>query len=111
MKWVVEKLGIEDRQFKNSNMELMGSFKAEDLKQIYHLPYPEDIYDKSFLAKFAKQNEEPFKMIQGWRVLENKFKYDKTGMYPIASLENPHNYEASMLCILYGLPNNTKLYI
>jgi len=67
--WVVENISIEDRQFRNSKMDLMGSFKAEDLKQMYHLPNPQDIYDKPFLAKFAKQNEEPFKIIQGWRVL------------------------------------------
>ena len=111
IRWVVEKLSIEDRQFKNSKMELMGSLKAEDLKQMYHLPDPQDIYEKSFLAKFAKQNEEPFKMIQGWRVLQKNFKYDKTSMYPIASLANPHNYATSMLCRLYGLPNNTKFSI
>lgn len=63
------------------------------------------------LTNFAKKNEEPFKMIQGWGVLENKFKYDKVGMYPIASLENSHNYVDSMLCRLYGLPNNMKFSI
>jgi len=40
IRWVVENLSIEDRQFKNSRMELMGSFKAEDLKQMYHIPNP-----------------------------------------------------------------------
>ena len=47
IRWVVENLTIEDRQFRNSRMELMGSFKAEDLKQMYHIPNPQDIYDKS----------------------------------------------------------------
>ena len=63
VRWAMENVNIEDRQFKNSKMELMGSFKAEDLKQMYHLPGPQDIYDKSFLTKFANQNEEPFKTI------------------------------------------------
>ena len=89
----------------------MGSFKGEDLKQMYHIPNPQDICDKSYLANFAKNNEEPFKMIQGWRVLENKFKYDKMSMYPVASFENPYNYATSMLCRLCGLPNNTKFSI
>jgi len=40
IRWVVENLNIEDRQFKNSKMELMGSFKAVNLNQIYHLPDP-----------------------------------------------------------------------
>lgn len=89
IRWVVENLTIEDRQFRNSRMELMGSFKEEDLKKMYHMPNPQDIHDKSYVANFAKKNKEPFKMIQGWRVLENKFKFDKTCMYPIASLAKP----------------------
>lgn len=32
-------------------------------------------------------------------------------MYPNASLANNYNYATSMLCILYGLPNNTKYSI
>lgn len=78
---------------------------------MYHIPDPQDIYDKSYLANFAKKNEEPFKMIQGWRVPENKFKFDKRGMYPVASLENHYNYEVVMLCRLYGLLNNANFSI
>jgi len=55
--WVVENLSIEDRQFKNSKMELMGSFLAKYLEKMYHIPYPQDIYDKSYLEKFEKKNE------------------------------------------------------
>ena len=40
IRWVVENVNIEDRQFKNSKIELMGSFKDEDLKEMYHLPHP-----------------------------------------------------------------------
>lgn len=47
VRWVVENLRIEDKQFKNSKMELMGSLEVEDLKQMYHLADPQDIYDKS----------------------------------------------------------------
>lgn len=54
IRWVVEKLSIEDRQFRKSKRYLMRSFKVEDLKQIYHLPDPRDIYEKSFLDKFTK---------------------------------------------------------
>lgn len=111
IRWVIENLIIEDRQFRNSRMELIGLFRAEDLKKMYHIPDPHDIYDKTFMANFAKKNPDPFKLIQGWRVLDNKFKYDKSGMYVIASLENPYNYAAVVLCRLYGLPNNTKFSI
>ena len=92
-------------------MELVGSLRAEALKQMYHIPDPQDIHDKTYMENFEKKNEEPIKMIQGWRVLKNKFKFDKMGMYPIASLENPYNYAAAMLCRLYRLPNNAKFSI
>lgn len=36
IRWVAENLTIEDRQFRNLRMELMGSFKEEDLNQMYH---------------------------------------------------------------------------
>jgi len=41
----------------------MGSFRAEDLKQMYHILDPQDIYDKTYVANFSKKNEEPLKMI------------------------------------------------
>ena len=37
IKWEIENLNIEDRVFKNSRGEVMGSFKAEDLATMYHL--------------------------------------------------------------------------
>jgi len=53
--WVEENLSIEDMIFKNSKMELMGSLKAKDMKQMYHIPDLEDICDKSYLANFVKK--------------------------------------------------------
>ena len=92
-------------------MELIGSFRAEDLKKMYHIPNPQDIYDNTFVANFAKKNPDPFKLIKGWRVLDNKLKYEKLSMYAIASFANPYNYATTMLCRLYGLPNSTKFSI
>ena len=43
----------------------MWSFRAEDLKKMYHIPDPQDIYDKTYMASFAKKNPDPFKLIQG----------------------------------------------
>jgi len=63
------------------------------------------------MANFTKKNPDLFKLIQGWRVLDNIFKFGKSSMYVIASLENPYNYAAAMLCRLYGLPNNSKISI
>ena len=92
-------------------MELIGSFRAKDLKAIYHIPNLQEIYDNAFVANFTENNPDPFKLIQTCRILDNKFKYDKLGMYAITSLANPYNYAATMLYRLYGLPNNTKFSI
>ena len=64
VRWVVEILTIEDKKFRNSRMELMGSFKAKDLKQMYHILDPQDIYENSYLAKFSKKNEESFNVLR-----------------------------------------------
>lgn len=61
-RWAVENLTIEDRQFNNSRMELVGSFRAEDLKAMYHIPDLQEIYN-TFVANFVKNNPDPFKLI------------------------------------------------
>lgn len=43
IRWLVENLTNEDRQFRNLRMELMGSFKAKDLKKMFHIHDPHDI--------------------------------------------------------------------
>ena len=60
---VIENLIIEDRQFKNSRMELVGSFRAKDLKAMYHISDPQEINDNTFVANFAKSTPDPFKLI------------------------------------------------
>lgn len=81
------------------------------MKKMYHIPDPQDIFDNTYMASFENKNPYPFKLIQGWRVLGKKIKFEKLSMYIITSLENPYNYEADMLCRLYGLPNNSKFSI
>jgi len=44
-------------------MELVGSFRAEDLHTMYHIPDPQEIYNNTFVANFAKNNPDPFKLI------------------------------------------------
>ena len=111
IRWVLDNSKIKDRQLRTAKNEILGSFRAEDLKAMYKLPDQQDIYDNRFVEKFAKNNEDPFKTIQGWRKLDNKFKHEKSGMYPIASLANPYNFSAATLCRFYGLPDNTKFSI
>jgi len=72
VRWVIENLIIEDRKFNNSIMELIGSFRAEDLKKMYYIPEPQDIYDNIFMENFVKKNPYPFKLIQGWRMLDKQ---------------------------------------
>ena len=73
---VVDNIEIKDRLIKTAKNKFLGSFRAEDLQQMYKLPDAQDIYDKEFVAKFVKEKKDPFQMIQEWRRRENKFKQD-----------------------------------
>lgn len=54
VRFVIDNLNIGDRTFLTSRGTIIGSFKAEDLKVMYHLLDPEKVYDKEFIAHFTK---------------------------------------------------------
>ena len=109
--WVIDNLNIADRTFKNSKQENMGSFTPEDLRTMYHFPMPHKAYDKAFLEKFAKENQDPMKVVKEWKVDQCKLKWDKLGMYPIAQLPSPHCFVAVMLCRFFSRLDTTKFSI
>lgn len=49
--------------------------------------------------------------MQNWRSGSNKYKREKTGMYPIAPLSAPHNFAAAMLCRLFGKADTTNFIL
>jgi len=57
VRWVVDKIPTSYRTFSIADGRIFGSFKPEDLKQMYHLPAPEKCYNKAFLKAFAKEND------------------------------------------------------
>jgi len=59
MVWVINEADISDREFKTRSQEVMGSFTPSNLWLMYHLPEPQVIYNKQFIEKFAKENENP----------------------------------------------------
>lgn len=54
--WILDNIDIRNRQFKTQGQGLIGSFVAQDLKLMYHLPQPHATYNKQFMEKFAKEN-------------------------------------------------------
>ena len=52
VKWAIEEIPITDRTFCTRDGRIFGSFKADDLRQMYHFPEPEKKYNKAFLEKF-----------------------------------------------------------
>lgn len=58
VKWIVDSIGISNRQFKTPSQEVMGSFTAENLRCMYHLLETQASYNKQFIAKFAMENED-----------------------------------------------------
>ena len=52
VRWEIEEIPITDRTFCTRDGRIFGSFQANDLRQMYHLPVPEKKYNKAFLEKF-----------------------------------------------------------
>lgn len=111
VRWIIDEVDVSDRTFRNSRQEVMGSFKLDNLNQMYHLSQPQKIYDKAFIEHFAKEIEDPMDVMQKWRSGSNKFRWEKTSMYPIAPLSAPYNFAAAMLCRLFRklIPPNFPL--
>lgn len=109
--WIIDEVDVSDRTFRKSRQDVMGSFKPDNLIQMYHLPQPKKIYDKAFIDNFTKENEAPMDVMQNWRSGSNKFRWEKIGMYPIAPLSAPQNFAAVMLCRLFRKYDTTKFSI
>ena len=91
-----------------ASQKVMGSFTPNNLRHMYHFPEPQAIYNKQFVEKFAKENEDLEKFTRHWSNNEERLKKDKNGMYSIGSLSSPYCFSAAMLCRLFGKPNINK---
>ena len=49
VKWAIEEIPFTDRTFVTKDGRVFGSFKPEDLRQMYHLPAPEQVYNLSLI--------------------------------------------------------------
>ena len=110
-RWVIEEIPILDRTFNTRDGRIFGSFKPDDLRQMYHLPEPEKIYNKDFLEKFASENEIESEPIKDWRQNPNKHKHESSGKYSIDSLASPYCYAGIMMCRLWGLHDSANFTI
>jgi len=52
VRWEIQEIPITDRTFSTIDGRIFGSFRAEDLRQMYHLPAEEKKYNMAFLEKF-----------------------------------------------------------
>lgn len=111
VRWIIDNVEILDRALKNSRHEVMGSFTLDNLRIMYHLPEPLNIYDKAFNENFMKENEDWMDAMQTWRSGSNKFKREKFGINLISPLSSPHSFASAMMCRLFGKADNTKIFI
>jgi len=79
VRWAIEELPITDRTFCTRDGRVFGSFQANDLRQMYHLPEPEKKYNKAFLEKFRNENETESEPIRNWRQNPAKHKHKSSG--------------------------------
>ena len=66
VKWVLDNADITDRKFKSRDQELIGSFTPQNLRLMYHLPELQASYNKQFVEKFTKQNEDLAECTKSW---------------------------------------------
>lgn len=86
----------------------MGYFSLDNLRLMYNLPKPHNLYNKLFLRKFAKENEDLADVARTWTQNKGKIKKDKIGMYSTTSISPPHIFATTMLWIMFGKPDSTK---
>ena len=111
VRWAIEELPITDRTFCTRDGRVFGSFQANDLRQMYHLPEPEKKYNKAFLEKFRSENETESEPIRNWRQNPAKHKHKSSGMYSVDSLCSPYCYAGIMMCRLWGLHDSSNFTI
>lgn len=59
VKCVTYNINVSDITFRNARHEVMGFFTLDSLRQMYHLPKPQNLSKKDFLEHFSKENEDP----------------------------------------------------
>ena len=111
VRWAIEEIPILDRTLSARDGRVFGSFRVEDLRQMYHLPKPEKIYNKAFLEKFSSENEVESEPIREWRQNPAKHKHESSGKYSVDSLASPYCYAGIMMCRLWGLHDSSNFTI
>lgn len=109
VKWILDSAEIKNRKFKVHGQGLIGSFVAQDLKLINHLPEPQATYNTQFIVKFVKENQNLSETTKYWSRKDEPLKKDKHGMYSTGSLTSPYFFAAAMLCRIFGIPDIKKI--
>ena len=110
VRWVVDQQDITQKTFITPRKTVIGSFKVENLRKMYHLPPPQKRYHTKFVQKFMQENLNLADLIREWRKEPKKHKREDRGMYSLPSIVGPFSHIAAMLCRLYGYPNMQKLF-
>ena len=108
IKWILDKAEMNNRQFKMQGHGLIGSFTAQDLKLMYHLPELQATYYAQFIKKFVAENPNLSETTKDWSRKDELLKKDKNGMYSTGSLTSPYCFAVAMLCRLFGMPDINK---
>lgn len=111
VRWAVEEILVLNRTFCTVDGRAFGSFQPDDLRKMYHLPEPQKKYNKSFLEKFASENETELAPIREWRQNLARNKHESSSKYSVDSLCYPYCYVGAMMCRIWGLHDSAKFTI
>jgi hypothetical protein len=113
VRWIISHTNISTCIVVNSPRQVVGSFRPEDVNNMYKLSPPIVRLDDNFIKEFIKKNvkEEEVQipdLIKEWWYDPNSFKIMGDKMYLVPRLKKSPMLVAIMLCHLYGEKNSTK---
>lgn len=108
VKWILDNTDISNREFKTIGQEAIRSFTPDNLRLMYHLLEPQVTYNRQFVDKFVKENEDRMDCTKNWSNNDERIKKDNKSMYSTTSICSPFCFVAFMLCRLFGKPDSNK---
>jgi hypothetical protein len=111
--WIISHTDISTCTIVNSSRNIVGSFRPEDISNMYKLGPPKVCLDDNFIKSFIEKEVEKEEMQMGdlireWWHDSNSFKIIADKIYPIPRLKKPPMLVAIMLCHLYGENDSFK---
>jgi hypothetical protein len=113
VQWIISHTDISTCTIVNYSRQVIGSFRPEDISNMYKLEPTKVNLDENFIEGFIekeikKEEVQMVDLIRDWWHDSSTFKIISDKIYPIQKLKKPPMLVATMLCRLYGEKDSLK---